>query len=265
MKNRILIANDDGIHAPGLAVMERIAATLSDDVWVVAPDFERSGASRSLSLADPIRVYRLGEKRFSLLRGTPTDCVIVALREIMKDEPPTLVLSGVNRGANLAEELTYSGTVAVAMEAATMGIRSISMSQLFHKGDAVKWETAQAQAPRVIEALLALPFRRGVFHNVNFPDVPPAEVRGVRAARQGNWARIGVDVHGRTDARGFDYAWLAFFHEMGEPPEDTDVGAVRHGFISVTPLHADITHRDGLAPLAAALAPLGAPAPEAHG
>jgi 5'-nucleotidase len=256
LKHRILIANDDGIHAPGLAVMERIAAALSDDVWVVAPDFERSGASRSLSLADPIRVNRLGEKRFSLLRGTPTDCVIVGLREIMKEAPPTLVLSGVNRGANLAEELTYSGTVAVAMEAATMGIRSISMSQLFGKGEAVKWATAEAHAPRVVQALLALPFQRGVFHNVNFPDIEASAVKGVRAARQGNWARIGVDIHGRTDARGFDYAWLAFFHEVGEPPEDTDLGAVRHGFISVTPLHADITHRDGLLPLEKALASL---------
>lgn len=253
---RILLSNDDGIHAPGLAVLEHIAATLSDDVWVVAPDFERSGASRALSLADPVRIHALGERRFSLLRGTPTDCVVVALRALMKDHPPDVVLSGVNRGANLADELTYSGTVAVATEAACMGIPSVALSQAFTRGKPVPWETAREHGPRVVRALLELPRAPGVFHNVNFPDVAPGAVRGVRAVRQGAWGRIGVDVHGRTDARGFDYAWLAFSHETGTPGADTDLGAVVDGWISVTPLHTDITCHEALPALREGLANL---------
>jgi 5'-nucleotidase len=253
---RILLSNDDGIHAPGLAALERIAATLSDDIWIVAPDAERSGASRSLSLAEPVRVHRLGERRFSLLRGTPTDCVVVALRQLLADRPPDLVLSGVNCGANLGEELTYSGTVAVAMEAAGMGIRAIALSQAFSRPSEVRWQTAEAHAPTVLRALLELPARSGVLHNVNFPDVEAEAVRGVRAVRQGNWARIGIDVHGRTDARGFDYAWLSVSVEAGNAPADTDVGAVAHGFVSVTPVHTDITFVEGLAPLGERLARL---------
>lgn len=246
MKHRILIANDDGINAPGLAVMERIARTLTDDVWVVAPDFERSGASRSVSLGDPIRVHQLAEKRFSLLRGTPTDCVVMALDQLMRDTPPTLVLSGVNRGSNLAEDMTYSGTVAAAMEAAQSGIRSIAMSQVFELGKEVRWQTAEAHAPRVIESLLALETPRGVFHNVNFPDVEPGEVRGVRPARQGRWGRIKLNVDTRTDARRFPYSWLSFVHDAGTPEEGTDVEVVHGGWISVTPLHTDITWHAGL-------------------
>ncbi|MBI1397268.1 MAG: 5'/3'-nucleotidase SurE [Betaproteobacteria bacterium] len=249
MKHRILITNDDGIQAPGLAVMERIAQALTDDVWVVAPDFERSGASRSVSLAEPIRVRQFGEKRFSLLRGTPADCTVIALNDIMKEEPPTLVLSGVNRGVNLAEELTYSGTVAGAMEATMFGVPSIAMSQAFSQGEAIHWATAEAFGATVIETLLSLEPTPGVFHNVNFPDLPPDEVKGVRAVRQGNWGSIRLAVDNRIDARNFPYAWLSFIHEVGDDPIDTDIGAVHDGWISVTPLHADITHYASLADL----------------
>lgn len=249
MKHRILIANDDGINAPGLAVMERIARRFTDDVWVVAPDFERSGASRSVSLADPVRINQISEKRFSLLRGTPTDCVIMALDQLMTDAPPTLVLSGVNRGSNLAEDMTYSGTVAAAMEAAQSGIRSIAMSQVFQLGSEVRWQTAETHAPRVIESLLALDSPPGVFHNVNFPDVDAAEVRGVRPARQGRWGRIKLNVDVRTDARRFPYSWISFVHEAGTPEQGTDVEVAYGGWISVTPLHTDITWHAGLAAL----------------
>lgn len=246
MALRILITNDDGINAPGLAVMERIAAQLTDDVWVVAPDFEKSGAGRSVSLAEPIRVRQFGERRFSLLRGTPADCTIVALNDLMRDARPDLVLSGVNRGANLADELTYSGTVAGAMEATMYGVRSISMSQAFTLGQDVPWSTAETHGPDVIRRLLAHTPERGVFHNVNFPNAAPEAVKGVRAVRQGRWAEIGLKVDNRIDARNFPYAWLSFHHEAGDPDEDTDLGAVHRGWISVTPVHADITHHGSL-------------------
>jgi 5'-nucleotidase len=253
MTHRILITNDDGIHAPGIAAMERIARHFTDDVWIVAPDFERSGASRSVSLADPVRVRELEPKRFSLLRGTPTDCVVMALDAIMRDAPPTLVLSGVNRGANLAEDMTYSGTVAAAMEAAQFGVRAIAMSQVFTPGSPVRWQTAETHAPRVIETLLRMQVPRGVFHNVNFPDVEPDQVKGVRASRQGRWGHVKLNVHDRTDARNFPYAWLAFTHEPGTPEQGTDVEVAYGGWISVTPLHSDITYHDGIGPLERAL------------
>ena len=256
MKHRILITNDDGIMAPGLAVLERIARSLTDDVWVVAPDLERSGASRSVSLAEPIRIRQFDERRFSLLRGTPADCAVIGLREILREHPPTLVLSGVNRGANVADELTYSGTVAGAMEAAGCGVRAIAMSQAFTLGSPVRWQTAERFGPPLVAHLAALDVPRGVFHNVNFPDVEPDAVAGVRAARQGRWHRIHLDVDNRIDARNFPYAWLSFHHEAGEPPEDTDLGAVHRGWVSVTPVHADITHHDSLEGLTGALAGL---------
>jgi 5'-nucleotidase len=249
MKHRILITNDDGISAPGIAVMERIARTLTDDVWVVAPDFERSGAGRAVSLAEPVRVRQIDDRHFALLRGTPADCAVVGLNDILRESPPTLVLSGVNRGANLAEELTYSGTIAGAMEATMYGVRAIAMSQVFTRGQEVRWQTAETHARRVIEQLLETPALPGVFHNVNFPDLEPHAVKGIRAVRQGNWGRIRVDVHQRMDARNFPYAWLAFTHEIGAPDEDTDLGAVHRGYVSVTPLHADITHHGSLAAL----------------
>lgn len=255
MKHRILITNDDGITAPGLAVMERIARQISDDVWIVAPDFEKSGAGRSVSIAEPIRIRQYDERRYSLLRGTPADCAIVGLRTILRDNPPTLVLSGVNRGSNLAEDLTYSGTVAGAMEAAQHGIRAIAMSQYFdvQAGD-VNWDSAEHHGRSVVEALLSIEPPRGVFHNVNFPSVAPDQVRGIRVTEQGRWGRIQLDVHDRIDARNFPYAWLSFFHEAGEPEPHTDLGATFDGWISVTPLDSDLTHRDSLEQLRAALA-----------
>lgn len=256
MKHRILITNDDGINAPGLAVMERIARQITDDVWIVAPDFERSGAGRSVSLAEPIRIRQYDERRYSLLRGTPADCAIVGLRNILKDSPPTLVLSGVNRGSNLAEDLTYSGTVAGAMEAAQHGIRAIAMSQYFdvHAGEDVNWDTAERHGARVVEALLSVEPPPGVFHNVNFPSVAAETVAGIRVTEQGRWGKIKLDVHDRIDARNFPYAWLSFFHEAGEPEAHTDLGATVDGWISVTPLDCDLTHRDSLDALRLALA-----------
>jgi 5'-nucleotidase len=253
---RILITNDDGINAPGIAVLERVARKLSDDVWIVAPDFERSGASRSISLAEPIRVRQIDERRYSLMRGTPTDCVAVAVNSIMQDTPPTLILSGINRGANLGGEMTYSGTVAGAMEGASLGMRAICMSQVFAHGAEVRWHTAERYAERVIRALLDLQVPPGVFHNINFPDVEPEQVRGLRVSHQGRWSVLRLKVHERIDARNFPYAWLSLAHEVGEQPHDSDLGAAHSGHISVTPLHADLTHHASLEPLRRGLSEL---------
>ena len=141
-KHRILVTNDDGIHAPGIELLESIARELSDDVWVVAPSEERSGAGHSVSLTTPIRMRCVGEKRYQI-SGTPTDCVLMALCEIMTDAPPSIVLSGINSGANLAEDVTYSGTCAAAMEGTLVGIRSIALSQVRANNGAVDFSIAE--------------------------------------------------------------------------------------------------------------------------
>src|ERR671928_1272368 len=177
---RILVTNDDGIHAPGLKVLERIAAELSDDVWVVAPETDQSGVSHSLSLNDPLRLREI-EARHYAVKGTPTDCVIMGIRHVMREARPDLVLSGVNRGQNVAEDVTYSGTVAGAMEGAILGVPSMALSQAYGPGgrDKVKWHCAEHHAARVIRRVLEEGVPPGVVINVNFPDCEPEQVRGI--------------------------------------------------------------------------------------
>src|SRR5271157_3256996 len=175
---RILLTNDDGVHAPGLAVLEAIANELSDDVVVVAPESDQSGVAHSLSLSDPLRLREISPRHYAV-KGTPTDCVIMAVRRIMADQRPDLVLSGVNRGQNVAEDVTYSGTIAGAMEGAMLGIPSIALSQAY--GGAVgrpvlDWEASQAHAAPVIRTILAAGIAPGGLINVNFPACAAAEV-----------------------------------------------------------------------------------------
>lgn len=248
---RILVTNDDGIHAPGLAVLEAIARTFSDDITVVAPSEEMSGAGHSLTLTRPLRLRRHDEQRFSVT-GTPTDSVMMAVAEIMKDNPPDLVLSGVNRGANLGEDVTYSGTVSAAMEGALAGFRSIALSQVYSReamGDAVPFSAAEAWGARVLAPLIDGPWEPGTLVNINFPAVPAEQVRGVRIVGQGirDYGRLRI-VKG-TDPRGYDYYWFGLGGAVPTPKHDTDLEAVADGFISVTPLHLDLTHGPSLAGL----------------
>lgn len=250
---RILVANDDGIHAPGLKVLEGIAKALSKDVWVVAPETEQSGASHSLTLTMPLRIRRIRPKRFAV-NGTPTDCVMVALNEIMKGNRPDLVLSGVNRGSNLGEDVSYSGTVAAAIEGTLLGAPSIALSQRLTPGQAVKWSTASEHGPKVIRRLLKAGWPKGVLININFPDVPHEEVAGVMVATQGQRDQSELNIDGRVDARGVPYYWLGFRRSLATYRETVDLGAVERGYISVTPLHIDMTHRPAMKKLREAFA-----------
>jgi len=253
---RILLTNDDGIHAEGLTALERIAAALSDDVWICAPDAERSGASRALTLSDPIRVRQLDERRFSTT-GTPTDCVMLGVHELVEGKKPDLVLSGVNRGANLAEDVTMSGTVAGAIEAMALGVPGIALSQMgFYEGNR-GYEVAEAFAPGIIRRLVETGWPKDVVLNINFPHRPLAEVTEVEVTRQGfRDAHIRV-AEKRTDLRGRDYYWMGFRQERSSPPEGTDLRALYDGKISVTPLHIDLTHMASVRALKATLG--GAP------
>ena len=253
---RILLTNDDGINAPGLAAMEKIAAALSDDVWVVAPETEQSGASHSLTLAEPIRVRKVGPRKYAV-RGTPTDCVMMAVIQIMDGPRPDLVLSGVNRGQNMADDVTYSGTVAGAMEGTVLGIPSIAMSQAFHihSKDRVPFEVSVDHGPAVVRRLLAAGWDPGILLNVNFPDVVGAASLDMEVTVQGVRDESTLHIDERVDPRGNTYYWFGFRPIRSKPPVGTDLRAVYEGRISVTPLHLDLTHGASREALARALVP----------
>lgn len=242
---RILITNDDGIHAPGLEVLEHIAASVSDDVWVVAPAEEQSGMSRALTLNAPLRVQQLGDKRFSVT-GTPTDCVHMAVHGLIEGEAPDLLLSGVNSGQNIAEDVTFSGTVAGAMQGTQLGVPSIAWSQAygFEGRGAIRWETARHHGPAVLKRLLQHRWSENVLMNVNFPDRAPDDVAGLEATVQGVRDQTVLYADKRTDLRGRDYYWLGFTGKKSQPAVGTDLRAVYEGRISITPLHLDLTHFD---------------------
>lgn len=241
---RILCTNDDGIHATGLAILEKIARTFSDDVWVVAPESEQSGASRALTLTAPIRVRQAGDKRFAIT-GTPTDCVLLGVEHLIEGAKPDLVLSGVNRGQNIAEDVTFSGTIAGAMQGMQFGIPAIALSQARgFRGEeaAIPWETAETYGAGIVGQLLKHGWPKDVLMNVNFPDVPPDEVKEVEMTTQGRRDQHVIYADKRTDLRGGSYFWLGFRGQLSSPPPGTDLRAIYEGRISVTPLHIDLTH-----------------------
>jgi 5'-nucleotidase len=237
---RILLTNDDGIAAPGLKMLERVARQLSRDIWVVAPELEQSGAGHSLTLRRPLRIRRLGPRRFAV-DGTPTDAVLLAVNQIMRAHRPTLVLSGVNRGGNLGEDVTYSGTIAAAMEATLLGVPAIALSLEVAQGKKPRWDVVAAHAPRVVRALAAAGWPANVFINVNFPNRPPKQVGPIQIARQGR-RKIGDELGERLDLRGELYYWIGPMRTEEPTEAGTDLAAVNQGRIAVTPLTLDLTH-----------------------
>jgi len=248
---RILITNDDGIHAPGLKVCEEIARALSDDVWVVAPETDQSGVSHSLSLNDPLRLRKISDRHFAV-KGTPTDCVIMGVRRIL-DAPPDLILSGVNRGQNAAEDVTYSGTVAGAIEGTVLGFPSIALSQAYglETRQNPHWTNAREHGPKVIRRIIETGIPSGVMVNVNFPDCAPGEVKGISVSAQGRRDQDLLRIDARHDGRGNPYFWIAFARkERPAPPQGTDLSALANRRIAVTPLRLDLTDEPFMTQLA---------------
>ncbi|MEN8237383.1 MAG: 5'/3'-nucleotidase SurE [Pseudomonadota bacterium] len=239
---RILITNDDGIRAPGLAVLERVAHQLSDDVWVVAPQSDQSGRGHAITLNHPLRLNKVGDKHYSV-EGTPTDCVTIALETLLKDNPPDIVLSGVNQGENLGEHITQSGTIAAAMEATLHGIKAIAFSQATQEASKVEWGTAEKFAPRLIYELYKGKWLENLLYNVNFPRRTTDQVEGIRVVPHGKRAKKSNMVE-CIDPRGKPYYWLGVLHEEENPSINSDLWAVQNGYISVTPLHMNLSHQE---------------------
>ena len=248
---RILLSNDDGISAPGLAVLERIARQLSDDVWVVAPETEQSAASHSLTLHLPLRLRQIDERRFAL-DGRPTDCALLAINRIMRDRKPDLVLSGVQVGRTICDDVTESGTIAVAMEATLLGVPAIALSQAVDANGATDWAVAEARGAELIRRLVAASWPDDVLINVNFPACAPEAVTGIQVVPHGK-RKIADDVCERVDPRGRTYYWIGPLHESDQITPGCDLAVLLGNGIAVTPLHLDLTHRPTVGALAAAL------------
>ncbi len=260
---RILITNDDGINAPGLEVLTEIATALAGpegEVWTVAPAFEQSGVGHCISYTHPTMIAKLGPRRFAA-EGSPADCVLAGIYDVLQGARPDLVLSGVNRGNNAAENVLYSGTIGGAMEAALQGIPAIALSQFFGPemdGLADPFEAARQHGLSVIKALL----ERGlwtqddyrVFYNVNFPPLPAARVKGVKVAAQGFRRDTSFSAEAQISPTGRRYLWIKGGPQQTPTLPGTDAAVNLEGYVSVTPMRADLTAHDLLAELEARLA-----------
>ena len=259
---RILITNDDGINAPGLAILDDIAHELAGpdgEVWTVAPAFEQSGVAHCISYTHPTMVAELGPRRWAA-EGSPADCVLAGVHDVLRDNLPDLVLSGINRGNNAAENVLYSGTVGGAMEAALQGLPAIALSQYYGPGNLAIDEPFQAAAEHgaaTVRRLLAAgvwddgDYR--LFYNVNFPPVPAAEVRGLKVAPQGYRREVVFGVEPHMSPSGRRFLWVKGGRQDLPSGPGTDAAVNLDGWISVTPMRADLTAHDALDDLAARL------------
>ena len=244
---RILCTNDDGILAYGLECLVRAAEPLGE-ITVVAPDREQSATSHSLTLHHPVRPIRHAERRYQI-DGTPTDCVMLAVQGLMP-EPPDFVLSGINHGSNMGEDVLYSGTVSAAMEATVFGIPAVALSYT-GRGDVEHLEAYGPLLERLLARILAQDgFPRETLLNVNLPPIPADQVKGVKVTRLGR--RVFSDSFTRgTDPSGRPYFWIGGGRVEWAPAEGTDNHAVENGYVSVTPLHLDLTNHALIADVAA--------------
>jgi len=245
---RILITNDDGINAPGLKVAEEIAAGVAGpdgEIWVVAPEFEVSATSHAITYNMPVRVSENAARRFAV-SGTPADCVIVAIGRLMP-QPPDLVLSGVNRGHNVAEDVVYSGTVGGAMEGALQGLRAVALSQFYRSGPEAPedmFEAARAWGASVMRRVMNAPWPKDVLYNVNFPAVRADRVSGVRVAPQGRRAAGAFEAVQQHSPNGRPLEWIRHRLENLSAAPDSDAPLCVGGWVTVTPLRPDLTASD---------------------
>lgn len=246
--SRVLLTNDDGIDAPGLRMLAEVAEELADEVWIVAPNYDQSGTSHSLSLHSPLRVSQKDERKYSV-SGTPGDCVVMAVRHLMRCGRPDLILSGINRGANLGIETVFSGTVGAAMTGLLLGIPSMALSQAFSDRNAVRWDTARTVAPKVIKQFAKGSWSQASILNINFPDVPVGEVGSIELTTQGTGLMDDVDVISAIDPRSLEYHWVRLRRSPKQDAAGSETSAIGQGRVSVTPLQFERTNQNILARL----------------
>ncbi|HEY9684121.1 MAG TPA: 5'/3'-nucleotidase SurE [Oculatellaceae cyanobacterium] len=245
---RVLLTNDDGILGEGLDTLRKAAAAIAEEVWVVAPEHDRSGASASISLHDPLRFRQVDERVYAVV-GTPCDAVIMGLRHVLKDKAPDLVMSGINRGINLSDDLLFSGTANAAIVASLLGCRAVAFSQSY-RSMPVKWQTGESWVGNVLSKISDTVWLPGQCYNVNFPDIETDEVQGIEFVRQGSGSILEVEVESRIDRRRLPYFWFGFTRGPHGKDDDTDVAAIRRGAVAVTPLTVDRTNYELLEQLA---------------
>jgi len=241
---RVLISNDDGIDAPGLKILENIIRERAAEVWVIAPETEQSATSHSLTLRRPLRIRKRHQFSYAV-DGTPTDSVLLGINKIMKNNPPDLVLSGINRGGNLGEDVTYSGTVAAAMEGTLLGVPSIALSQVYSGNRSVNWSVAEHWITPVLDKLKTFNWFPGILLNVNFPAVDVDQVTGIEVVSQGR-RKIGADFCEAMDPRGEPYYWIGPQRDEDVSAAGTDLECVMRGGVAVTPLSMDLTDKPSM-------------------
>jgi len=239
----ILISNDDGLYAPGIRLLADGLRDHCDEVTVVAPDRDRSGASNSLTLDQPIRVEKQEDGRYKVF-GTPTDCVHVAITGLLSDEPD-MVVSGINAGANMGDDVLYSGTVAAAMEGRFLGLPAMAVSLSYGRGGPSYYETAARAASILMRRLVAEPLPADTILNVNVPDIPWDDIKGFQTTRLGHRHR-SENVIPIDDPRGRPFFWIGPPGGESDNGPGTDFNAVRSGYVSVTPIHVDLTRYQAL-------------------
>jgi 5'-nucleotidase len=241
--NRILLVNDDGYSADGMKILAEVAHQLGNEVWIVAPLSDRSGASNSFSFKEPVRYEKIHERCFAIL-GTPSDCVAIALEHLLKETPPDLILSGINSGSNLGFESVLSGTVGAAMTGMLSGIRSVALSQYKLMDEQPDWTVASEMCLSTLETVLSWPAPKESCLNINFPNCNLSELKGIKVGVQSIGKVGGINVTEVKDPIGDSFFWLRVRHSRDDLINNSELNIVLDGHISVTPLALDRTHHD---------------------
>jgi 5'-nucleotidase len=248
--DRILVTNDDGIDAPGLAIAEYVAKSIAKEVWTVAPTDDCSGGSRQLNLHKPLRLQQYGDRRFAVT-GSPADCVMIGVGEVMKLQKPDLVISGVNAGLNIGGDCGFSGTVGAAMTANVLGIPGVALSQAWRERGNIPWKTSQDWLPSVVKELIEHSSWPWDFvPNINVPAIQSKEIDGICLAQQGMTPKVSPSIDCRTDLRQQKYYWLYLSKDHGDPSPQEDIAILRKNKISISPLSRNITDQEALSKLA---------------
>ncbi len=245
----ILVTNDDGIDSQGMKILERIAKKISNNVYIIAPNKEQSAKSHSITLTEPLRIEKKSRYKFSV-SGTPTDCVILGVNEVMP-RIPDLLLSGINCGANIAEDISYSGTIAAAIEGTLMGIKSIALSQVYLNRKKISWDISKNYSEEIILKILRNKWDKNVLLNINFPHKLSKKKDYISITKQGKRAYEKSLIEKRFDPRGDHYYWLGYRKQKVSRNDSSDLAAIAKGYISISPLKIDFTHNSSIKTLGA--------------